>query len=96
MINVPEIAKIVVTPEVVDFMDSYGGNHVSLYKGWKERPEMHNGITNLEEELAYTIQEKNLPLAKRIMGRIRKVSSKWEDGMLDDAMSAEPAPSCLG
>ena len=80
MIDIKNIADLGATGKVVEFMAKYGGNHVSIYKGWKEAPQMGNDIFALEQQLhiALTIKKK-LNLSKRIAGRIRKLSAEAED-----------------
>ncbi|MCK5132094.1 MAG: hypothetical protein KAR40_08090 [Candidatus Sabulitectum sp.] len=96
MINIPEISKRVVPPGVAAFMEAYGGNHVSLYRGWKEQPEMKESVELLEGQLCYSLREKNLGVARRLLGRIRKIESIEEDADLLQA-TAEPIPEldCL-
>lgn len=96
MINIPEIAKRVVPPAVAEFMDEYGGNHVSLYKGWAEHPEMKEEVLLLEGQLSYALMEKNLGVAKRLLGKIRAIDRAEEDAdLLEETAPNIPDLGCL-
>lgn len=84
MIDLQKVMKLKVSHEVLEFMQSSGNNHVSLYKGWQENPRMREDRALLEQQLAVVLSiGVNYDLAKRILGRLRRVDHEHEDRQLD-------------
>ena len=82
VIDLKSVRSMDVSKEVVDFMQSCGGNHVSLYAGWKKTPKMGKDPGLLEQQLAYVLREETLELIKRILGRLRRANADSENKML--------------
>ena len=99
MIDIKKVRTLLVSDEVEKFMTVYGGSHVSLYDGWKAYPNMGTDPSALEQELAHVLRERNVNLAKRVLGRLRKVNATAEDkivkSMLDGEEEIQPL-GCLG
>jgi hypothetical protein len=59
-------------------MQSHGGSHVALYRGWDLKPEMHGNADALLQQLAWAIQKNRRVIAKRVLGRYRKLRDAEE------------------
>lgn len=79
MIDVIKIRSLEVPNDIISFMQTHGGNHVSLYSGWKKYPEMGKTPDLLEYQLALALRDENYELIKRIIGRLRKVNAEYEN-----------------
>lgn len=95
MIDITKISTMAISPDVKTFMDYYGGNHVSLYKGWREQPDMHTDPSLLQEQLAYALQNGSHLVAKRVLGRMRSLHSTLENQVMGELSGKTDAFSCL-
>ncbi len=83
MIDIKKITEQEPMTEVVEFMAKYGRNHVALYRGWRLYPEMKNSVTLVEMQLHISLLPPAKPdMARRILGRIRKIHTTLEDETL--------------
>ena len=73
-----------------DFICTYGGSHVSLLKGLDACPENNNSSTFLYDCLCFVIQQRShKEVAKRLLGRYRRVRNAEEDALLDQAFGED-------
>ena len=90
MIDIKKIVDLGATDTVTKFMAEYGGNHISLYKGWKKVPQMGDDMFALEQQLHIAlVVKKKLDMSKRIAGRIRKLTMETEDLAMGRACGEE-------
>jgi hypothetical protein len=82
MLDIKKIARLKASTEVKDFMAANGGNHVSLYSGWKKNSAMRENLDLLEQQMAVAIRAQNEGVARRIRGRIRAVEDLIENAEL--------------